>query len=271
MSTTRARIQAFAARELLTVFRARSTYLLFGGVLLVAFGVVLTSGSDPDYLPTAVDLLLPMELLVPAVAVAFGYRTITADAGSGELAVFRTHPLPTWGYVIGVYVGRLLALVVVLGVPLVLIGIYLSTVSPEQPSLFATHRGVDSPIIFIRFVVLTVLFGATVLAMALAASALARSHRSALVGGIVLLFVVVIVLDLLVVRGLAGEQIGPDQLRTVLAFSPASGYRGLVFETVLSPATGGGRQHASPSVSGLALLLWTAGSLLVTSVALRRR
>lgn len=271
MTTARQRIQAIAARELVSVFRSRSTYVLFGGFLLVSFGIVLASGSDPDYLPTAVDLLLPMELLVPAVAVALGYRTIAADTRRGELAVFDTYPLPSWGYVFGVYVGRMLALVVVIGVPLLLVGIYLATVTPDRPTLFATHQGVDSPLIFVRFVFLTLCFGGTVLAMALAASALARSRRSALVAGIVLLFVVVIAIDLLVVRGLAGDQIAGDQLRTVLAFSPASGYRGLVFETVLSPATEGGRSHASTSLSALGLLGWTVLSLVLTTVALIRQ
>lgn len=271
MNGSRQRIQAIAARELTTVFRARSTYLLAAGFLFVTFGVVLTSGSDPDYLPTAVDLLLPLELLVPALAVALGYRTITADARSGELAVFQTHPLPTWGYVLGVYIGRMLALAAILLVPLLLVGIYLATVTPDRPTLFATHQGVDSPIIFLRFVFLTLWFGGTVLAMALAASALARSRRSALVAGTVLLFVIVIVADLVVVRGVAGGQIASDQLTTALAFSPASGYRGLVFETVLSPATDDGLSHSSTFVSGIALLLWTVCSLIVTTVALRRR
>lgn len=264
-------IQAVAARELVTVARARSSLVLLAGVGIVVFGIVGTSNSAPDYLPTAVDLLLPLELLVPAVAIALGYRTIAADARRGELAVLETYPLTTWGYVLGVYLARALAMIVIVGGPLLLVGLYLAVTTPEEPTFLATHSGVDSPIVFLRFVLLTLFFGVTVLAMALAASALARSRRSALVGGVVILALVVVGLDLLIVRGFVGEQVPASQLTSALALSPTSAYRGLVFETVLSTATEADLRHAAPGASVLGLVAWLVASLLVTTVTIARR
>jgi ABC-type transport system involved in multi-copper enzyme maturation permease subunit len=261
-------VQAIFARELLAVVRARSSYVLLASVAAVSFGVVLATGSQPAYVPTAVDLLLPMELLVPAVAIALGYRTIAADDRRGELAVLQTYPVPPWAYVLGVFLGRAVAMAALLAGPLALVGIYVAiSPSPGSP-LLATHQGVDSPIVFARFVLLTVGFGVAVLAMALAASALARSRPTALVLGIVVLGLVVLGFDLLVVRGFAGGWIGSGQLTTALAASPTSAYRGLVFETVVSTATDSALQQGSVALSAAGLGGWTALSLLVASLAI---
>lgn len=262
--------QAVAVRELVTVARARSSLVLLAGVALLTLGVALV-GGEPNYLPTAVDLLLPMEFFVPAVAIALGYRTVVADARRGELDVLETYPVSTGRYVLGVYLGRALALVVTLGVPLTLVGISLAVSSPSQSALFATHRGVDSPVVFVRFVALTLVFGLTVLAMTLAASALAGSRRSALVGGVVVFALVVFGLDLLVVRGFAGGFVPTDQLTAVLALSPTSAYRGLVFEAVVSTAVQTDLRQASVPLSAASLGLWALGSLAVATIAVERR
>jgi len=263
-------IRAVLARELVTVARARSTLVLLVGVTAVTFGVALAFGSQPAFLPTAVDLLLPMELLVPAVAVALGYRTIAADDRRGELEVLDTYPVAPWQYVLGVYLGRAVAMLAVLAGPLLLVGLYVVVSPSPGASPLATHQGVDSPIIFVRFVVLTVLFGFTVLAMALAASALARSRRGALVFGIVALGLVVAGFDLLVLRGFVAEWFDAGRLTTVMALSPTSAYRGLVFETVVSTATESGVRQASVGLSTVGLFLWTLLSLLVATVGVDR-
>lgn len=262
-------IQAIAARELVTVARSRASLVLLVGVALVTAGIAL--GGEPNYLPTAVDLLLPMEFLVPAVAIALGYRTVVADARRGELDVLETYPVTTARYVVGVYLGRALALVVVLGVPLALVGVYLLTGSPSESTIFASHRGVDSPVVFVRFVALTLLFGFAILAMAVAASALAGSRRSALVLAVVVFGLVVLGLDLLVVRGFADGVVPEAQLTTLLAVSPTSAYRGLVFETVVSTAVETDLQQASVPLSTASLGLWTLGSLAVATLAVDRR
>ncbi|MXR51596.1 ABC transporter permease subunit [Halovenus sp. WSH3] len=261
-------VQSVAVRELFTVGRARSLLALFAGLVAVVVGIGVLGGA-PRYLPTVADLLLPMELLVPTVAFALGYRPIASDAERGELAVLKTYPLRVRDYVFGVFLGRAIALVVMLLVPLVCLGGYLAVTSTETPSLLATQQGADSPIIYARFLLLTVLFGLTILALSLAVSAVARSRRTALVlAGAALLFVVVVV-DLLILRGFAAGRIGSDLLLVVLAVSPTSAYRGLVFETALD-TPGLAVAQASVPLSLAGLVLWLVGSLLVTAAALSR-
>ncbi len=263
-------LQTVAAREVISVARSRATLVLVAGIAVVTLGVLLASGTQ-SYLPASVDLLLPMEFLVPAVAIAIGYRTVTADARRGELDVLETYPVSPRAYIGGVYLGRALALVVIIGVPLVIAWAYLVTSSPDDLRTFATHTGVDSPLVFLRFIVLTLMFALSVLGMAIAVSAVAGSRRSALVFGVVLFALVVLALDLLIVRGFAGEVIPESQLRTVLAVSPTSAYRGLVFETVIATATESDLQQASPVVSLVSLIGWTVGSLAVAIAAVKRR
>jgi ABC-type transport system involved in multi-copper enzyme maturation permease subunit len=265
-------VQAVLVRELLTVARSRAYLGLVAGVSLVAAGVLAAGGGvEVGYVPAAIDLLLPFELLVPAVAVALGYRTITDDADRGELDVLETYPVPPWAYVLGVYAGRAIALVGALGVPLALAGLYLSTQSPPDPTTLATHSGVDSPVLFVRFVGLTLLYGLVALALTLAVSALAWSRRTAIVLAILLLGSVAVGIDLLLLRGFGAGWIADQQLTTALAASPASAYRGLVFETVLYVAFDSESGYAAPAASVAGLLAWLVAGLGLTVVGVTRR
>lgn len=270
--TGRGAVWTVLVRELLTVARSRAYLGLVAGVTLVAVGVVFAGdGPEVGYVPVAVDLLLPFEVLVPAVAVALGYRVITDDAGRGELDVLETYPVPAWAYVAGVYLGRALAVAVALAVPLAVVGGYLATQSPPDPATLATHRGVDSPVLFVRFGALTLLYGLVALALALAVSALAWSRRTAIVLAVLVLGLVVVGVDLVLLRGLGTGWIADRQLTTALAASPASAYRGLVFETVLYVAFDAESGYASPAASLAGLLAWLAGALAVAGVAVHRR
>lgn len=272
--TGRQAVQTVLVRELLTVARSRAYVGLIVGVTLVAFGV-LFAGDAPEigYVPVAVDLLLPFELLVPAVAVALGYRVITDDASRGELDVLETYPVPAWAYVAGVYLGRALALAAALLVPLVLVAGYLATQSSPEPATLATHRGIDSPIMFVRFSALTLLYGLVALSLALAVSALAWSRRTAIVLAVLVLGLVVVGVDLVLLRGFGTGWVADQQLTTALAMSPASAYRGLVFETVLYVAFDAESGYASPVASVVGLLTWLVGAfaLTVAGVVFRRR
>ena len=265
-------VQAVLVRELLTVARSRAYLGLVAGLSLVAAGVLAAGGGvEAGYVPAAIDLLLPFELLVPAVAVALGYRTITDDADRGELDVLETYPVPPWAYVLGVYGGRALALAGALVVPLAVAGLYLSTQSQPDPATLATHSGVDSPVLFVRFVGLTVLYGLVALALTLAVSALAWSRRTAIVLAILLLGSVAVGIDLLLLRGFGAGWIVDQQLTTALAASPASAYRGLVFETVLYVAFDTESGYARPAASVAGLLAWLVAGLALTVVGVSRR
>ena len=180
--------------------------------------------------------------------------------------MLETYPVSSRTYVLGVFLGRAVALVAILGVPLLAAWAYLATTTPETPTLFAIRRGGDSPIAFARFLLLTLVFGLAVLAL----SALAGSRRSALVLAGAGLVAVVVLFDLLVLRGFTAGVIPDGALLAVLALSPTSAYRGLVLETVLqSPGTA--VVQAIPLLNVLGLLLVLLGSLVVATVALKRR
>ena len=265
-------IQTVLVREVLTLLRSRSYFVLVAGVLTVSFGVLFVGeGPEVGYVPAAIDLLLPFELLVPAVAVALGYRTITDDARRGELEVLETYPVPAWAYVLGIYAGRALALVVALALPLVLVGIYLATQSPPEPSTLVAHTGIDSPALFIRFIGLTLLYGLVTLALALAVSALAWSRRTAIILAVAVLGLVIVGVDLVLLRGFGTGWIADQQLTAALAASPASAYRGLTFETVLFVALDTETGYASPLASVVGLFVWLAVALGVTVAGVERR
>jgi len=258
------------AREVRGAIRSR-TYLLLGvAMTLVVFGLAQAGeGPSAGYIPTVVDVLLVVEVLVPAVAFAVGYRAIADDAVRGTLDVLATYPLPSWVYVLGVYAGRAVALLAVVLGPLAVLGGVVAVTAGPATTVFATHRGVDSPLLFVRFLALTAAFALTTLALAVAISALADSRRRAILLALVGLLVVVVGADVTVFRAMTG---GLDVgLETLLGLSPASAYRGLVFETVLYVAFAGRSGFVAVPVAALGLVVWTAGSLLVAALAVRGR
>ena len=267
----RHRIGRVFVRELRTISRTRSFGLLAAALAAVIVGIAWVGGGvRAGYVPAVVDLLTPLELLVPIVAVAFGYRAILGDRRRGELDVLETYPLSARELVVGVYLGRALALTLAVVVPLVVVGFGV-VVSREEPlAIYATHVGADSPLLFARFVVLTVAFALTMLAVAIAVSALVGGSRSAIALAVLALIVLLFGIDLALVAGLATGVLGDSSLIHALAVSPLSAYRGLVFETVVLTAAGTGPRVASPGASSIGLLVWTFGSLAVASWGVKR-
>ncbi|MFC6976780.1 hypothetical protein ACFQL1_22095 [Halomicroarcula sp. GCM10025709] len=198
------RLWTVIERELVAAVRTRSYALLSIALLLIVVGVARVGGGPSGgYVPTVVDVLVVVEVLVPAVAFAVGYRAVVDARERGELAVLETYPLPPWAYVIGVYTGRAIALLVVVLGPLVVLGIHVATTAGPETTVFASHRGVDSPLLYVRFLSLTALLALVSLAVALALSAVAGSRRRAIVLGLVGVAAVVAGFDLLVVTGSA--------------------------------------------------------------------
>lgn len=261
---------AVFAREVRGAVRSR-TYLLLTLALTLVLFALARAGNGPaaGYVPTTVDVLLVVEVLVPAVAFAVGYRAITDDAVRGTLDVLATYPLPPWAYVIGVYAGRAVVLLTVVLVPLALLGVAVALSAGPATTVFATHRGIDSPLLFVRFIALTAAFTLTTLAIAVAVSALADSRRRAILLSLVGLLVVVVGADVTVLQAMTGGVgVGLD---TLLGLSPASAYRGLVFETVLYVAFSGRTGFVSIPVAAAGLVAWTGASLLVATLAVRSR
>lgn len=263
--------QAFgpiAWRELQTVVRTRSYLLLSIGLLAVFVGLLRGDGFEGGYVPSAVDLLLPLELLVPLVAVALGYRAFSGD--NDDRPVVRTYPVSTPALVVGVFTGRFVGLAGIVGGPLAVVGGIVAATGGAPSRVFATHGGVDSPVLFIRFIALTLCFGAVVLAMAMAVSVLVRTGQAALAAALAVLVAVVAGGDLLVLVGLTADAVTDEMLETILALSPNSAYRGLVLELVVGVATDeAGAIDVPVAVGGLAG--WLLASLLIVGGGIYRR
>ncbi len=260
------------ARELVTVARTRTYGLVFLGALAVLLGTAIVGGgTQSGYVPTAVDLLLPLELLVPAIAFAIGYRAIADDVQREELDVLRTYPVSPGAYVAGVFAGRAVAVLLTVGIPLLAAGMLVAVSSAPETTIVATHRGIDSPLLYGRFVVLTLGYALVVLAVSLAISALAGSRKVALTLAVVGVGAVIVGFDLLLVRGFGTEWIATDTLQTALAASPTSAYRGLVFETVLYVAFAADSGYASPVASAFGLASWTVIALTVAVLGVDRQ
>lgn len=261
-------VLAVVRREVLTIARTRAYAVLTVVLALVLFGVVERSDAlAAGYVPTAVDLLLPLEVLVPIVAVALGYRAFTGD--NDDLAVLSTYPVSRVTLVVGVFLGRLMGLAAVVGLPLVAVGVAVAWTPGVESAVFATSGGVDSPIFFVRFVALTVCFAGVVLAVTLAASVIAQSGRVALALAAGVFLAVVAGGDLLVITGLVSGSIDEGSLEVALAAAPNSAYRGLVLELVVGVATDEGG-FADPAASAASLLAWTVLGLAVTVFGLSR-
>lgn len=257
-------------RELITVRRTPVFVVLVAGLALSALAIAWAgSGAESGFVPSVVDLLTPVELLVPVLAFAFGYRVLLEDRLRGELAVLSTYPLTRPALVGGVFLGRAVMLVggVVIALLPVIVLVWLT--AGANVSVFATHSGTDSVILYLRFVALTALFALVVLAAALAVSAVARSTRGAVGLVIVLWLLAAIGFDLSLVAGLTRGYIEVESLAILQAISPTAAYRGLVLQTVVQSASTTPLRAAAPVVNLAGLLVWLVASLLITMGSLR--
>lgn len=258
-----------AEREFRTVVRTPMLAVLAVGFVGLLVGISWL-GSSGAYLALVLDVLTPVEVLVPVLTFAFGYRALLGDRASGELETIRTYPVQRGRYVLGVFLGRA---TVVLGV--VLVGLVASAAlvpmrDERQLTVIASHATVDSPALYLRFVVLTAVFALTVLAIAMLVSATARSTRGglALATGSVLLLVVGF--DSALVGALTGGIVSPDGVTALLAVSPNTAYRALVFGVSLGPA--GVSVPPGPAVpaSTIGLVGWLVAALVVAALVVWR-
>lgn len=258
-------------RELLTVRRTPGYAVLAAGLLFILGGLITVGGGGgTGFVPAVVDLLLPTEVLVPLLGVVLGYRALLTDTASGELTVIRTYPVSTVGYVVGVLFARLVALVVVVGIPFTLVGVYVWLTATPDTDIFATHSGVDSPVLFVRFIAFVLLFGAAYLSLAAAVSTVASSRRSAIALGLLVLLGGILGGDLAILRSLAGGASAAG-IAESLALTPNGAFRGLVFEHVIGVAfaSDGGFVHSGRAVGSL--VGWTLAGTTVAVVTLTYR
>jgi ABC-2 type transport system permease protein len=259
------RLLAVVDREVATVLRTRSYVVLALGYAAIVLGLVWV-GGESGYVPLTVDLLTPVELLVPPLATAFGYRAVLADTEGKEIEALRTYPLSRLTYVLGVYLGRLAALLAVVVAPLLVAALIVPGTGGQGSGVVASHETAGSVFLFLRFVVLAALFATVVLAAAVAVSTVARTGRTALALAVVLVIVLVIGADLGIVAALGGGLVGDEGLAYVIAMSPNGAFRGLVLGTVVSVVQSETVRAGSAVANLFGLGLWLVGSLAVAVV-----
>ena len=264
-------LKRLVRRELSTALRLRTYVGLWFGLVGVFLGIAwFGGGMQVGYVSTIIDLLTPLELLVPVVAFAFGYRAILDDERRGILDVLRTYPLPSWQIVVGVYLGRAIGLVTVLSTALSFLVFPVFVTEAYRPLFYATHTGPDSPGLFLRFIVLTACFALVVLAISIAISALVSTARTAIMAVGLALFALLFLADITLVFGLSRGLFEEASLINWLAISPLSAYRGLVLETTVAVTAGTGPRTASPIASVVGLCVWGIGSLAIAAITIRR-
>jgi ABC-2 type transport system permease protein len=259
------RFLAAVEREYTTVLRTRSLLAVAVGFGAVVVGLAWIAGTT-GYVPAVLNLLTPVEVLVPALAVAFGYEAVLGDRLRGELDVIRTYPLDRREYLLAVYLGRAVVLLFAVLVPLFLVAGLVALTGGAKTSVVASHAGADSFVLFVRFVVLTALLALVALAVAVAVSAAAGGPRAAAALGLGVVVVLVVGVDLAIVAGL-GSAFPPEALPVVLAFSPTGAYRGLVLGSVLDVALAEAPSAGTPLLSLAGLLVWLVGALALATFA----
>ncbi len=254
MSTVR-RTGEIAQREFLTVLRTPALLALAAGYVLLLAAVAWLSAAG-TYVALVLDLLTPVEVLVPVLSFAFGYRAVLGDRESGELETIRTYPVSRGSYVGGVYLGRAVAVLAAVLAGLAPAALSVPFGSGRELSFTATHATVDSPALYLRFVFLTAVFALVVLALAVLVSAAARSSR----GGLALAVGAVVALlagfDSAILTTLAAGFVSADGLTALLALSPNSAFRSLVFGTTLAPTGASVPEGPATLVATAGLVGW---------------
>ena len=254
-------------RELSTVARSRGFYVLAGGFALLVFALAFTMDVSA-YVPLALSLLLPLELVVPALAAAFGYRAVLGDRERAELTVLQTFPLATRSYVLGVYAGRLVGLLVTIGLPLFALWIAVPLFGRAETFLSQTS-GLDSPLLYFRFVALTLLFAAVLLSTMIMISSLVGTGRRALVLAIVAVLVSVLGIDLLVIFGSSGT-VAAKTAPGLATFGPNGAYRSLVIALVVTPVLSRAPDTTLLVTSTASFAFWLLFPLIVSSLLVWR-
>ncbi|MGQ4557009.1 ABC transporter permease subunit [Halobellus sp. GM3] len=251
-----------ATRELRTVVRTPALLALSAAFALSVGGVAWAgTGGSGGFVPLTLDLLTFVEVLVPLLAVAFGYRSILGDRQTGELDVVRTFDVDRVAYVGGVYLGRALALVTVVVGALLAVGLSVPYLTADIPTFLAINEAADSGVRYVRFVALSAVFTLVVLAATVAISAATRTVRTAFALAAALVVALVLGIDTALVAGLAGGVVPDGGLAALLALSPNSAYRGLVLSAAIGVIGEADVAAGAPFANLLGLVGWWAGSL----------
>ncbi|MDG5775899.1 ABC transporter permease [Haloarculaceae archaeon H-GB1-1] len=255
------RTAVVAQRELLSLVRNPVVLALAAGFVAITVALGWLGNAGGGYVPLTLTLQAPLEILVPLLGFALGYRAVADERARGELSVVRTYPLDRWTYLGGVVLGRGAVVLTAVLVGTGLAGLLVPLTAGESVTVISAHATADSPTLYLRFVALSAAFALVSLAVALAVSTLVTSSRGALALGALAFLAFVIGLDLGVLAALGSGIVSEGGLALATALSPPSAYRGLVFALVVDPVAPGFGGTPSPMGNVIALSGWLVGAL----------
>jgi ABC-2 type transport system permease protein len=245
---------AIVRRELQSVMATPAGWAVIGGTV----GAVLVTAalSAPGgYQATAVDLYIMLELLIPMVGVAIGYRGLLHDRLSGEWSIHRALGVRPSTYVIGTLTGQatVLGLLIGAGTAGATMLVWLGRTRPL--SFLASNPAVADPAPMLWLIGFSVAYGVVIAAVVGLLSVYARGRRSAVLGSVVVVGALIAGLDAVTIAT-------STPLSVMVLISPGAAYRALVLTVGVGLSTGG------PVL--LALVGWTGWVLIAVSLSVRR-
>ena len=247
-------VLSIMSRELQTVVATPAGWALIGGT----GGVVLLTAalSAPGgYQATAVDLYVMLELLIPTVGVAIGYRGLLHDRLSGEWSIHRAMGVRPITYVIGALAGQatVLGLLVGGGTAGATLLVWFGRSRPL--SFLASNPAVADPAPMLWLIGLSVGYAVVIAAVVGLLSVYARDRRSAVVGSVVVVGALIIGLDAVTI-------LASVPLSVMVLVSPGAAYRTLVLTVGAGLSTGG------PVL--LSLIGWGGWAIIAIALSVRR-
>ena len=261
-----------ALRQVATVTRqeyalsVRNRWALALTILFAALSVLVVGLAGQSGVVRAdavvVSLVELVALLLPLVALLFGYDAIVGNQEAGWLGILFALPVPRRRVVFGTYLGRLAVLT-----GAVVAGFGVGGLWMAFGGLLTTA--------YLQLVGAAALAGASFLGLSLLVSTLAAEKPHAL-GGTLLLWVwVALVHDLVSIGVIAADVVSPDWLPVFVLANPATVFRVLALQSV--PTATGGMANVLAG-SGLtrpvlvaALVLWTVVPVWLAGRLVERR
>ncbi len=183
---TIARKEFSDASRSLMLWIVSALFILFALVVMGAYIIFQEEFTPPDAEPgTAVDVFLfvlsPVGLFAPIIALLVGYKAIVGERESGSLKVLLSLPYTRLDVMIGKFIGRSM----VMAVPLLLAFIILG-------GLILAFVGTFSVLDYVVIIILSLLFAAVFVSIAIAISSMTKSSTiaGAAMFGVYLVFLV---------------------------------------------------------------------------------
>mgnify|MGYP007116953292 CR=1 FL=1 len=254
MSRVSGPLVAVIGRELQSVVGTPAGWAIAGGVGTAVVTLATLSASG-GYQATAVDLVVLLEVLIPAMGAALGYRAVLHDRLRGEWAIHRAIGIAPRTYVIGLILGQTTAAGLIIGGSLSVASLVVAVRRTRPIAFIASNPAVADPAAMLWLTGLSVAYTGVVAAVVMVLSAMVRGRRDAIIGAVMLVGLLVVGLDAVAIAT-------PTPLPVLVALSPGAAYRTLVLSVGVGLTT---EAPVSAAVVG-----WIGWIGVATAVSIRR-